>query len=63
MCSKACATFGASNGYFLNDYYKVNPIGQWDKILDTVMGFAVCFSFFIFSVMAVHNPRLSIYNI
>ena len=25
---------------FLNDNYKVNPVGQWQHILITVMGFA-----------------------
>ena len=31
------------NSHFLNYYYKVNPIGQWEQILITIMGFAHAF--------------------
>ena len=27
---------------FINDYYKVNAVGQWGKIMITIMGFALC---------------------
>ena len=28
------------NGCFINDFYKVNAVGQWAKIMITVVGFA-----------------------
>ena len=52
--SEVCAThslvkgssmglFSLHNSGFLNESYKVNPIGQWRKILVTQMGFACIF--------------------